>query len=76
MIEVKSNYKNKYKNNLTCRACGLEEETQTHLLEECKAIHSTDKTKVKVTDIFCESPATLKRVAQRTRSIMQSIDER
>ena len=35
MMNVKCNYKQLYKNT-TCRWCGLHDETQKHILEECK----------------------------------------
>ena len=39
MIKVKTNYKNMYTNTI-CRGCGLKEETQQHVLEECTSIHT------------------------------------
>ena len=47
-----SNYKTQYKNNLICRACGQQEETQKHILEECHNLHPTPGTKVTTSDIF------------------------
>ena len=38
MMRVKGNYKNGYPNQ-TCRACKSEPESQTHVLEECTALH-------------------------------------
>ena len=38
MLKMKANYKNG-NSNLTCRACGKAEETQTHVLEECSTIN-------------------------------------
>ena len=32
MIDVKTNFKSKYVDDMTCRLCGLEEETFDHLL--------------------------------------------
>ena len=39
MLDVKNNFRNK-NNDTLCRACGDVEETQTHVLEECRAIHT------------------------------------
>ena len=38
MLDVKTNYKNKYRDQ-QCRKCNLSEETQQHILEECPEIH-------------------------------------
>ena len=47
MIKVKTNYKNMYTNTI-CRGCGLKEETQQHVLEECTSIHTQDNLKTLV----------------------------
>ena len=49
-LELKSNFKKKYNNNLKCsiKDC-YSEESQEHLLFECKPILSMGKIKVKVT---------------------------
>ena len=45
MLKVKGNYKNKY-TNLICRWCNNKEETQIHILTECKEfLNITGKTK-------------------------------
>ena len=51
MIHAKSNYKNKY-SNLLCRGCGLTEESQMHILNDCKEIHKDDLNKVTTQEIF------------------------
>ena len=38
MLKVKNNYKNGFP-DLTCRACNVECETQSHVLYECKKLH-------------------------------------
>ncbi len=65
MLKVKSNYKNKYKSNLTCRACGLSEETQDHVLQECPKIHLNETNKVKPEHIFTENETQLLQTAHR-----------
>ena len=40
MIEVATNYSYKYQGDLRCRTCGLEEETQSHLLECANIVNS------------------------------------
>ena len=37
MTEVKNNFKNDFEDLACCRACGLEEETQQHVLQ-CKVL--------------------------------------
>ena len=37
MVEIKENYKGKYKENLLCSFCGIKDETAVHLLE-CKVL--------------------------------------
>ena len=39
MIEVKCNYKNKYKNNLICDLCNKEEDNTEHMLFNCDIVH-------------------------------------
>ena len=65
MIETKSNYKNKYKNNMTCRACGQEEETQNHILQGCNALHQNNENKVNQDDFFTNDITHLKQTAKK-----------
>jgi hypothetical protein len=53
MIEVKSNYKGKY-NNLNCRFCGGNQETQKHILEECQQINRNEYNIITEKEIFSE----------------------
>ena len=39
MLPIKNNYKTAYITNKECRACGTEEETQNHVLQNCKELH-------------------------------------
>ena len=39
MIEVKCNYKNKYRDNRVCDICGSGEDTTEHMIFECGKIH-------------------------------------
>ena len=65
MIKVKCNYKNMYKNNLNCRACGHLEESQDHILNQCHKIHTTDQNKVKPEDYFEDDLELLKKTAYK-----------
>ena len=55
MIKVKTNYKNMYTNTI-CRGCGLKEETQQHVLEECTSIHTQDNLITPTNQIFSNDP--------------------
>ena len=56
MLKVKENYKTKYQTNLMCRACGLFEETQNHILNECKKLHETNETRTNPNNPFHLDP--------------------
>ena len=60
MISVKANYKNMFKNDMKCRACGHPLETQNHTFNECKTIHENNSTKVTTKEIFTDNIPTLK----------------
>ena len=64
MIEVKTNYKNMYTNTI-CRVCGLKEETQQHVLEECTSIHTQDNLKTPNNQLFSNDPTTTKSTANK-----------
>ena len=53
MLDVKANYKNKYQ-DLQCRLCGKEDETQEHVLAKCEKTKQT-KHQVHTEHIFTES---------------------
>ena len=73
MIEVKCNYKAKY-NNLNCRFCNLELETQTHILEDCSQINRTLHPKIKLEEIFNEagSPQTTAKKISQIRELLRT----
>ena len=56
-IDVKRNYKNKFKFNMSCSLCrdDSQEETETHLLECSKIITKINTKDVKYEDIFSEN---------------------
>ena len=73
MMKIKGNYKNGNKNQ-TCRACKQEPETQDHVLEMCPEIHKTEDTKVKKSQLFSENTDTLKLIAKKIDTIMNSLE--
>jgi hypothetical protein len=50
MLDVKNNYRNKYR-DLVCRGCGKQDETQQHVLEECETIHQNNTIQVAINTI-------------------------
>ncbi len=75
MIKVKMNYKNKFKNNLKCRMCKEENETQQHVMENCKMLHTEEETKVFIQDIFNEDITHLKTTVKKIDNILEKIDQ-
>ena len=72
MLDVKNNFRGKYENN-TCRLCGIEEETQDHILNICKIIHKDETLKTPTSDLFDNNIAKLKQTANRISIIMQKL---
>ena len=79
MMNVMNNYKGKHK-DIKCRICKEEDETQEHILSECKVLYEsslfTDNIleKVKKEELFTEDVNELKRVAQRIRKIIEVME--
>ena len=73
MLKIRANYKNGNK-DLTCRACKETDETQQHILEECKELH---KTLPKVTKemIFVENIKELDKTAEIIGKIMDILED-
>ena len=74
MIKVKGNYKNGYP-DLTCRLCGSEEESQTHILETCHMMHPDDTNKVSKLQLFSENADALRLTAKKIDKIMEKLSE-
>ena len=64
MIDVKGNYKNKYKETM-CRWCKIVDETQEHFLEECTEVDRTNIGKIGIEELFEECPNKLKETAKK-----------
>ncbi len=73
MIEAKNNFRNKHKNNMMCRACGLETETQQHILEQCTKLHQNNNTKITTEKIFNEEPQNLKTPAKIIEETLENL---
>ena len=74
MFKVKGNYKNGYQ-DLKCRMCKREEETQKHILEECLAMHNEESIRVPNHQLFNEDTGTLKNVAKNLEKIQNKLYE-
>ena len=71
MIKVKTNYKNMYTNTI-CRGCGLKEETQQHVLEECTSIHTQDNLITTTNQLFSNDPTTTKPTANKLTTLLKT----
>ena len=74
MLPIKSNYKTAYITNKECRACGTEEETQQHVLQNCQELHVHTSTKVINDDIFNEEPNELRTTANKINKTMERFE--
>lgn len=74
MLDVKNNFRNKYR-DLVCRACGQGNETQEHILEECHKLHMNEVNKVTVEDIFNEDTDHLRQIARKIVRSMKQLEE-
>ena len=73
MLNVKDNYRNRYKNSLECRACGQANETQPHILRECQILHAKGESEILTTDIFTENPTSLKATVKKLERLLADL---
>ena len=71
MIDVKANYKNKYKDQ-TCRLCKKENETQQHILTECEITRKNNLT-IDYDMLSAHSPIITKSVARKIEKILEML---
>ncbi len=74
MLDIKHNFRGKYQDT-TRRKCKREEETQEHILEQCKELHENDMTKIRKTEIFEDDPEKLKTTAKKITTLMERVIE-
>ena len=74
MIEVKGNFKKKFENNMTCRACKTYEETQDHVLNTCPMLHQNNTNKVNIKDIFDDNPKHMKIATNKIVTTLDKLD--
>ena len=63
MLDVKNNFRGKYKDTKFCK-CTKTVESQEHVLATCTVIHDDDTTKIKINYIFDSNPTNLKATAK------------
>ena len=73
MVDVKNNFRKKYKDT-TCRACGSEPETQEHVLDTCQSLHPNPSYRVTNPEIFETDPKALQVVAQKIRKTLEKLN--
>ena len=71
MIDVKANYKNKYKDQ-TCRLCKKENETQQHLLTECEITRNNNLT-IDYDMLSAHSHIITKSIARKIEKILEML---
>ena len=72
MLDVKNNFRGKYK-DAKCRKCPENIETQKHVLETCPGIHNDPSTKVTTNDIFENDTKKLKNTSTKITKILKEI---
>ena len=74
MLHIKNNMRGAYKENMTCRLCNKEIETQEHILSECTKLHQENKQlRTNAEEIYTEDLDTLKRTANNITQIMEEV---
>ena len=73
MLDIKNNYKNKYRDK-TCRLCNQQEEDQIHVLSECTGLNTKGLQPVPTSSIFSDNIETLKAAAKNIQLILQAIN--
>ena len=74
MLDVKNNFRNKYKDTL-CRQCNQHLETQEHVLEECKSLHPNEANKVRKSDLFSVNVNCLKVTVSKIETTLEKLEE-
>ena len=54
MLNIKDNMRGGYKDNMTCRICNTEVETQKHIFEECSKLHDHSDTRIPNDELYTE----------------------
>ena len=72
MLNITGNFKNKYQ-NLTCRLCNLQEETQEHILTQCQVTIENGLI-IKKDLLFSRSSYILNNVVSKLKEIISKLE--
>ena len=72
MLDVKNNFRGKYKDKF--RKFTEIVESREHVHERCTGIHDDDTTKIKINDIFDSNPTNLKAIAKQLTKILENLN--
>lgn len=72
MLDIKANYRNKYKEDMNCRLCHNAEETQEHILTQCEITRINDLT-IHQELLFTNSKPIMQRIVMRIKDIINII---
>ena len=72
MLDVKNNFRGKYKDT-KCQKCPENIETQEHVLETCHGIHTDPSTKITTNEIFENDTKKLKTTSTKITNILKEI---
>lgn len=81
MIKVKNNFRSHFENrrngpnDIKCRACNQDNETQHHILNECNVIHRNENLKTDENEYFSENIVTVRKAAKKIIKIMEKLEE-
>ncbi len=75
MLNIKDNMRGGYKDNMTCRICNTEVETQKHIFEECSKLHDHSDTRIPNDELYTEETEMLERTAKKIARIMEIIEK-
>ena len=81
MIKVKNNFKSHFENrnngtnDIKCRACNMENETQKHIFNECGIIHRNESLKTEENEYFSENTDIVRKAAKKIIKIMERLEE-
>ena len=75
MLPLKENQRNQYQ-DASCRFCKTHQESQKHILEECRGIERKGESNITYVDIFKDdNTKNLAEIANKVIKLMETVDE-
>ncbi len=74
MLDVKNNFRNKYRDEV-CRGCGTTTETQKHVMEECPILHPDEQNRTNETELFSGDLEVLRKAPEKINNLMDMINQ-